>query len=252
MTKLIETIFSYDGDVFLAGIVFLLLVILFVLLLHIYAKWFLAHARHRRITRSTTVSQVLAPTPLRHINSLTLDATLFTSPAKGLDASAIASIPLFVYDSVVDQKNGLECVICLSLFEDQEVGRKLPNCGHEFHVECIDMWLSSHSNCPICRRAGVGFGGVGKVVEIDSTTTSNRVVGEESELGIVVEAVDSFENGNGVEGRSDSSSAVLSSSSSSLSSQVAAMGESFKRMVSRNICDRKIHPSSSDFQGPED
>ncbi|KAH7846778.1 hypothetical protein Vadar_018055 [Vaccinium darrowii] len=233
MTKLIETIFSYDGDAFLAGIVFLLLVILFVLLLHIYAKWFLAHARHRRITGSATVSHVLAPTPLRDINSLTFDATLFTSPAKGLDASAIALIPLFVYDSVVDQKNGLECVICLSLFEDQEVGRKLPNCGHEFHVECIDMWLSSHSNCPICRRDSVGFGGVDKVAEIDSKS-SNGVVSEESELGIVVEAMDSFENGNGVEGRSDSSSAVLSSSSS-LSSQVAAMGGSFKRMVSRDV-----------------
>ncbi|KAH7834496.1 hypothetical protein Vadar_016660 [Vaccinium darrowii] len=61
MTKLIETIFSYHGDVFLVGIVFLLLVILFVLLLHIYAKWFLAHACHQRITRSATVSHILAP-----------------------------------------------------------------------------------------------------------------------------------------------------------------------------------------------
>lgn len=50
-----------------------------------------------------------------------------------------------------NNKLGLECVICLSPYEDNEVGRNLPKCGHGFHVDCIDMWLHSHSNCPICR-----------------------------------------------------------------------------------------------------
>ncbi|KAI8574041.1 hypothetical protein RHMOL_Rhmol01G0323600 [Rhododendron molle] len=248
MTKLLDTIFAYHGDAFLAGVVCLLLVILFVLLLHMYAKWFIAHARRRR-RRSVSLSHVLGPTRFPSINSLTFDST--ASPTKGLEASAVASIPRFVYDSVVDHSNGLECVVCLSLFEDQEVGRRLPDCGHGFHVECIDMWLSSHSNCPIC-RAGVRVGGEGKVAGIDSTP--NGVATEDSASEVVVEVVNSFDNGsNGVEVLSDSSARLSSSSlpsqvaatarlststrlsSSSLSSQVAAMGASLKKMVSRNI-----------------
>ncbi|KAJ8506229.1 hypothetical protein OPV22_007115 [Ensete ventricosum] len=25
-------------------------------------------------------------------------------------------------------------------------------CGHGFHVGCVDAWLHSHSSCPSCRR----------------------------------------------------------------------------------------------------
>lgn len=44
-----------------------------------------------------------------------------------------------------------ECVVCLSGFEDEECVRQLPYCRHCFHDSCIDMWLYSHSICPICR-----------------------------------------------------------------------------------------------------
>jgi hypothetical protein len=39
----------------------------------------------------------------------------------------------------------------LSEFTDGDVCRTLPNCNHDFHSQCIDMWLGSHSNCPLCR-----------------------------------------------------------------------------------------------------
>ncbi|XP_050382541.1 RING-H2 finger protein ATL52-like [Argentina anserina] len=44
-----------------------------------------------------------------------------------------------------------ECAVCLSVFEDGEEVRKLPSCKHSFHAPCIDMWLYSHSDCPLCR-----------------------------------------------------------------------------------------------------
>nr|KYP57859.1 RING-H2 finger protein ATL5F [Cajanus cajan] len=44
-----------------------------------------------------------------------------------------------------------ECPVCLSGFEEGEDVRKLPQCKHSFHAACIDMWLYSHLDCPICR-----------------------------------------------------------------------------------------------------
>jgi len=44
-----------------------------------------------------------------------------------------------------------ECSVCLSGFEEGEEVRKLPQCKHCFHAPCIDMWLYSHFDCPICR-----------------------------------------------------------------------------------------------------
>lgn len=43
------------------------------------------------------------------------------------------------------------CAVCLSEFEEGEEIRQLPRCKHCFHAPCIDMWLYSHFNCPLCR-----------------------------------------------------------------------------------------------------
>uniref|UniRef100_A0A7N0T308 RING-type domain-containing protein n=1 Tax=Kalanchoe fedtschenkoi TaxID=63787 RepID=A0A7N0T308_KALFE len=43
------------------------------------------------------------------------------------------------------------CAVCLGEFEDGEMIRVLPECLHSFHAPCIDMWLYSHSSCPLCR-----------------------------------------------------------------------------------------------------
>lgn len=44
-----------------------------------------------------------------------------------------------------------ECAVCLSVFEEGEEVRLLPRCRHSFHAPCIDMWLYSHFDCPLCR-----------------------------------------------------------------------------------------------------
>ncbi|CAI9760749.1 unnamed protein product [Fraxinus pennsylvanica] len=48
---------------------------------------------------------------------------------------------------------GSECPVCLSVFVEGEGIRQLNACKHAFHVECIDKWLYSHSNCPVCRAS---------------------------------------------------------------------------------------------------
>lgn len=43
------------------------------------------------------------------------------------------------------------CLICLFNFINEERIRKL-SCGHYYHLNCIDRWLTYKNNCPSCRR----------------------------------------------------------------------------------------------------
>ncbi|CAH2059330.1 unnamed protein product [Thlaspi arvense] len=74
--------------------------------------------------------------------------------ARGLDAETIESFPTFVYSEVKTVrigKGGVECAVCLCEFEDDETVRLMPPCCHVFHADCVDVWLSDHSTCPLCR-----------------------------------------------------------------------------------------------------
>lgn len=54
-------------------------------------------------------------------------------------------------DDVAGGDEDATCAVCLGDFEVGEELRTLPECAHSFHVPCIDMWLYSHPNCPVCR-----------------------------------------------------------------------------------------------------
>ncbi|KAK4284633.1 hypothetical protein QN277_001436 [Acacia crassicarpa] len=75
----------------------------------------------------------------------------------GLDESIIKTIPFSLYTAKSKdqfEESRRDCAVCLLEFEDDEYVRTLPFCSHTFHVDCIDVWLRSHANCPLC-RAGV-------------------------------------------------------------------------------------------------
>ncbi|KAH7542729.1 hypothetical protein FEM48_Zijuj02G0105400 [Ziziphus jujuba var. spinosa] len=267
LNRFVDSIFSYDGNVMLAALVSLLLVVLFVLLLHVYAKWFLAHAHHhRRRSSSITVSRVLGPTRFHNFPTFTFDlASLSGTSTKGLDPSVISAIPLFVYKSE-EHNHGLECVICLSDFEDDDIGRNLPKCHHAFHVECIDMWLGSHSNCPICRApaavmttsdgksSAIVGGQEGNDGIISSETTVATVDGSAglrlinggsaALMETVIEISNSGDVQNVVMG-SDCVSSPSSSSSSSSSLSSSSFGCSLKRILSRNKSENKVVPATN-------
>ncbi|PON85437.1 43kDa postsynaptic protein [Trema orientale] len=246
LSHLVQSIFSYNSNVMLAAFVSLLLVIVFVLLLHVYAKWFLAHAHRRRNRPITTVSRVFGPAARFHAfpaSSFSLDLPSSASQhhSKGLEPSAISAIPLFVHKSAGagDGLNGPECVVCLTGLEDGDVGRRLPKCGHAFHLDCIDMWLASHSNCPICRAPVVvldemaSAAGTVNSAGRDANSTEAVLPPPYAADSVVVDVL----------GSGDSEDSDCSSSSSS--SSPSSFGCSLKRMLSRNRSEGKVFPATS-------
>lgn len=71
----------------------------------------------------------------------------------GLDESVIREIPTFQFKREGDQGRGVCCVVCLNEFQEQDMLRVLPKCSHAFHLDCIDIWLQSNANCPLCRSS---------------------------------------------------------------------------------------------------
>ncbi|XP_047306936.1 RING-H2 finger protein ATL54-like [Impatiens glandulifera] len=69
----------------------------------------------------------------------------------GLQPSIINSISVFRYKKGGNMIEGNDCSVCLSEFQEDETLRLLPKCSHAFHIHCIDTWLRSHTNCPLCR-----------------------------------------------------------------------------------------------------
>ncbi|KAK1418561.1 hypothetical protein QVD17_27706 [Tagetes erecta] len=113
----------------------------------------------------------------------------------GIDKTIIESLPYFKFSSLKGWKNGLECSVCLSAFEEIELLRLLPKCKHAFHIDCIDQWLENHSSCPLCRL---------KVVKDDIAlfvhSTSLRFSEHEpSNLGLFIEREGSSRIGSNVE-----------------------------------------------------
>ncbi|WOG91200.1 hypothetical protein DCAR_0310448 [Daucus carota subsp. sativus] len=68
--------------------------------------------------------------------------------SSSMSNSSLQSIPTFKYTK---ECNEGVCAICLGEFKENENLRILPECAHHFHVPCIDRWLGSHPNCPLCR-----------------------------------------------------------------------------------------------------
>ncbi|KAM0975097.1 RING-H2 finger protein ATL80-like [Malus sylvestris] len=78
-----------------------------------------------------------------------------SSANKGLKKKVLQSLPKFTYGTGGAEpppKLDSECAICLGEFAEGHEIRVLPQCGHVFHVGCIDTWLGSHSSCPSCRQ----------------------------------------------------------------------------------------------------
>ncbi|CAN8243965.1 unnamed protein product [Cochlearia groenlandica] len=109
-----------------------------------------------------------------------------TEAASGLNDSLIESITVYKYRE--GDGFGSDCSVCLSEFVEKESLRLLPKCNHAFHLPCIDTWLKSHSNCPLCRSFVTGINS-----SVSAVTESISVAIESEPVVVIVD----LETGSG-------------------------------------------------------
>ncbi|KAJ1259452.1 hypothetical protein BS78_10G156400 [Paspalum vaginatum] len=71
-------------------------------------------------------------------------------------SAAAAGLPPFMYSRLVRHSGKgaagwTECAVCLGVIQVGAMVKLLPACSHVYHRDCIDLWLSSRSTCPLCR-----------------------------------------------------------------------------------------------------
>lgn len=76
---------------------------------------------------------------------------MISSRRHGLDASALSALPVTAYRKESGAAARAECAVCLAELADGDEARELPNCGHLFHLQCVDAWLRTRTTCPLCR-----------------------------------------------------------------------------------------------------
>ncbi|KAJ8765884.1 hypothetical protein K2173_020400 [Erythroxylum novogranatense] len=107
----------------------------------------------------------MPPTPpIRH------DDHIMEIPSS-MEISTTQLIPAHKYQKGMNMigDDGGTCSICLGEFEEGEELRTLPDCLHSYHMSCIDKWLHSHSNCPICRTDTMSTSqSLSQILELDS------------------------------------------------------------------------------------
>ncbi|KAG6402704.1 hypothetical protein SASPL_134910 [Salvia splendens] len=81
-----------------------------------------------------------------------IDLELPEHRINGLEPVVVAAIPTMKFNrEAFSSMENTQCSICLSEYQEKEVLRIMPKCGHSFHLCCIDVWLRKQSTCPVCR-----------------------------------------------------------------------------------------------------
>jgi len=68
----------------------------------------------------------------------------------GLKKEMREMLPVVIYkESFLIRET--QCSVCLADYQPDERLQRIPPCGHTFHINCIDHWLSKNTTCPLCR-----------------------------------------------------------------------------------------------------
>ena len=81
---------------------------------------------------------------------LTLDNVCVAKKGLSADAMARRGVVTRAWGENQNPSDAPRCAVCLEGFSRGDCVSRLP-CTHQFHRACIERWLSSHVECPVCR-----------------------------------------------------------------------------------------------------
>jgi len=64
------------------------------------------------------------------------------------------------------------CLICRAPFDEGDILRRLNNCPHYFHCNCIDSWFELRNTCPVCRHIVTDNSAESTTIENNSNTSN--------------------------------------------------------------------------------
>ncbi|GMN67812.1 hypothetical protein TIFTF001_036887 [Ficus carica] len=70
-----------------------------------------------------------------------------------IDEAVLERFPKLPYSQAKLRINEGNCSVCLEDYIESDVLRLLPDCGHAFHLKCVDPWLRLRPTCPLCRSS---------------------------------------------------------------------------------------------------
>ncbi|AES87565.1 putative transcription factor C2H2 family [Medicago truncatula] len=106
--------------------------------------FYVFYLRPRRVDWSSIRMRSVSVLQHHHNNNATSTSDL------GLKKELREMLPIIVYNESFSVKD-TQCSVCLLDYQPEDRLQQIPACGHTFHMSCIDLWLSSHSTCPLCR-----------------------------------------------------------------------------------------------------
>ncbi|XP_055801518.1 putative RING-H2 finger protein ATL71 [Solanum dulcamara] len=132
-----------------------------------YASYLCIRSRSRWRNNSNVPNNNNSSSSSSHGSSTIVDNEM-VFVQQGIDEEILRNYPKLLYsqakvhyyhkednniNNIDDDIVASGCSICLGDYKDNDMLRLLSNCGHIFHVKCIDPWLRLHPTCPICRNS---------------------------------------------------------------------------------------------------